>query len=144
MKRSPPLVTDRSHDILATECRSVYPLTKLYYDGKKYRSPRLCRVPFILYSTETHPSWPHSNTHNSPSMWSISDIGFASNGRAITRFNLQPGSLSATSQTFKTDDMLNNPQFVYSFESGDHVYFLYRETATEVATEVRAGTDRIK
>lgn len=32
--------------------------------------------------------------------------------------------------------MLDDPAFVYSFEEGDYVYFVFRETAVEVNTEV--------
>ena len=32
-------------------------------------------------------------------------------------------------------DWLNRPTFVYSFEEGEYVYFLFYETAIEVKTE---------
>lgn len=39
--------------------------------------------------------------------------------------------------------MLSDPVFVYSFEEGEHVYFVFRETASEMATEVgRHGLNR--
>lgn len=68
-------------------------------------------------------------------------IGFAGScidsctDNAIFRLNLQPGSFSISSRTFISLDMLDDPAFVYSFEEGDYVYFVFRETAVEVNTE---------
>ncbi|KAL5255537.1 hypothetical protein ACHWQZ_G010939 [Mnemiopsis leidyi] len=68
-------------------------------------------------------------------------VGFAGtcrsvcNEHAISRMNLQAGSLVATARTFKTDEVLSGADFVYSFEQGDFVYFLFKETALEEERE---------
>ncbi|KAL5255672.1 hypothetical protein ACHWQZ_G011040 [Mnemiopsis leidyi] len=57
------------------------------------------------------------------------------NDYQISRINLLPGSLSFNGRTMRTTDWLNRPTFVYSFEEGEYVYFLFYETAIEVKTE---------
>jgi hypothetical protein len=44
----------------------------------------------------------------------------------------------ATARTFKTEEVLSGADFVYSFEQGDFVYFLFKETALEEEREVRS------
>lgn len=68
-------------------------------------------------------------------------VGFAGTCRevcdvdAISRMNLQAGSLVATARTFRTAETLSGAHFIYSFESGDFVYFLFKETALEEKRE---------
>ena len=52
----------------------------------------------------------------------------------------QAGSLVATARTFQTEEVLSGADFVYSFEQGDFVYFLFKETALEEEREVRSQT----
>ena len=42
----------------------------------------------------------------------------------------------ATARTSEPEEFLSIVDFVYSFEDGDYVYFLFKETATEEEREV--------
>ncbi|XP_063694563.1 semaphorin-4A-like isoform X1 [Bolinopsis microptera] len=65
-------------------------------------------------------------------------FGFAGTERAsssqyaISLVNLGYGSYDVLSKTKSDNHWLNKPEFIYSFEYGDHVYFVLKEIAVEV------------
>ncbi|KAL5255753.1 hypothetical protein ACHWQZ_G011096 [Mnemiopsis leidyi] len=81
-----------------------------------------------------------ANPRSSTSYIKLKDspFGFAGTERAssseyaISLINLGYGSYDVLAKTKSDNHWLNKPEFVYSFEYGDHVYFVLREIAVEV------------
>lgn len=67
-----------------------------------------------------------------------SHFGFAGTERGssseyvISRINLKAGSYSVQAETKSDTFWLNKPEFIYSFEHGEHVYFILKEIAVEM------------